>query len=77
MVLQRQRATRVVRSRATIQTAVDDAVVKTLAPLDERHETRAHFHVTQKRVAMLVREMENERKGVLMTNCVFSIASPC
>ena len=59
--LQQRRTDRVTRSRATIQTAVDDAVVKKLVPTDKSHDNISYFQSMMNRMKILVRDVEKRR----------------
>ena len=60
--LQQRRTDRVTRSRETIQTAVDDAVVKKLVPTDKSHDNLLYFQSKVDWVKILEKDVEDKRR---------------
>ena len=74
MEAEQRRTSRVVRSRGTIQTAVDHAVVNSLVTVDIRCGPRSKLQDMHMRVNMLLDQIEDERRTLLMTERVSWVA---
>ena len=67
MEAEQRRTSHVVRSRGTIQTAVDHAVVHSLVTVDIRCGPQSQLKDMHMRVNMMLDQIEDERSTLLMT----------
>ena len=74
MEMEQRRTSHVRRSQATVQTAVDNAVVKKLVVVGPRRETQSHFESMRRALDDVIKQMEEDRCQLLMTDRISWVA---